>query len=139
MNKQELIKRLWSLWENLAEAGEIHIGIGFSEKYDEIEKEVEKQFQSQPEPKKSAGNNLLSEALKNFTKQYPSQTSGHIQAFILGFKAMQEYAQQLPQKKRKLKSKIDRKNCAHEFTLQGDIFRCKKCKCTIGQWMEDGR
>lgn len=36
----ELIKELWTLWESLAECGEIHIGPGWIKKYNELQVRV---------------------------------------------------------------------------------------------------
>lgn len=36
----ELINRLWQMWKNLAEAGEIKMGPSFSKSYDELEKQI---------------------------------------------------------------------------------------------------
>jgi len=42
MNKNELIKELWTLWEALSEAGEIKMSYKFPNKYLELKKEIEK-------------------------------------------------------------------------------------------------
>lgn len=40
-DNSELIKELWSLWENLAESGEISIGPSFSDKYEGLKSKIE--------------------------------------------------------------------------------------------------
>lgn len=37
------------------------------------------------------------------------------------------------------KIKIDKSKCAHTFKLINEVFRCNKCKMTLGQWMESER
>ena len=37
----KLIDRLFSLWEGLAEAGELRIGVGFGKNFDELKTQVE--------------------------------------------------------------------------------------------------
>ena len=33
------------------------------------------------------------------------------------------------------KPKIDRSKCPHEFIMKKEIFRCKICNMTMGQWL----
>lgn len=37
--------------------------------------------------------------------------------------------------KKPIKLKVDKTTCAHDFQLIKGIFRCVKCKQTVGQWL----
>lgn len=42
LDTKQLIKELWSLWDSMAECGELHIGPKFSKQYEELKKRVDK-------------------------------------------------------------------------------------------------
>ena len=38
---KDLIKELWAMWENMSEAGELKISVGFSDRYERLKKQVD--------------------------------------------------------------------------------------------------